>query len=39
MAGDAADFILLNASCSAEAVARLPAISASYFRGQRVYRA
>ncbi|WP_455853420.1 amidohydrolase [Pantoea endophytica] len=39
LAGDAADFILLNASCSAEAVARQPAISASYFRGQQVYRA
>ena len=34
--GDAADFILLNASCSAEAGARQPAIAASYFRGKRV---
>lgn len=39
LAGDAADFILINASCSAEVVARQPAISASYFRGQQVYRA
>ncbi|XXN66546.1 amidohydrolase (plasmid) [Enterobacter ludwigii] len=39
LAGDTADFVLLNASCSAEAVARQPAISASYFHGQQVYRA
>jgi cytosine/adenosine deaminase-related metal-dependent hydrolase len=39
MPGDAADFVLLDASCSAEAVARQPAITASYFQGQRVYRA
>lgn len=36
-ANDSADFILVNASCSAEVVARLPKISASYFRGRRVY--
>jgi cytosine/adenosine deaminase-related metal-dependent hydrolase len=39
LAGDEADFILISASCSAEVVARQPAISASYFRGQQVYRA
>ncbi|MEA5101206.1 amidohydrolase [Pantoea sp. S18] len=39
LAGDAADFMLIDASCSAEVVARQPAISASYFRGQQVYHA
>lgn len=36
-AGDAADFTLVNASCSAEAVARLPARTATFRQGRMVY--
>ena len=35
-AGDAAEFVLVNASCSAEAVARLPARSATFHQGRLV---
>ncbi len=35
-AGDAAEFVLVNASCSAEAVARLPARSATFHQGALV---
>ncbi|MDM4206427.1 amidohydrolase [Klebsiella spallanzanii] len=34
---DEASFILLNAACSAQVVARLPAVEAVYFRGKRVW--
>ncbi|WP_367111770.1 amidohydrolase [uncultured Psychrobacter sp.] len=34
--GAAADFILLNASCSAEAVARLPKREAVYYKGKTI---
>ncbi|MGV8611231.1 hypothetical protein ACV347_31500, partial [Pseudomonas aeruginosa] len=33
-AGDAAEFVLVNASCAAEAVARLPARSATFHQGR-----
>lgn len=36
-AGDAADFTLVSASCSAEAVARLPERSAAFHRGRMVF--
>ncbi len=36
-AGDAADFTLVPASCSAEAVARLPERSATFHRGRMVF--
>jgi len=36
MAGDEASFILMNASCSAEGVARQVAVDAVYFRGKKV---
>lgn len=35
-AGDPAEFVLVNASCSAEAVARLPAREATFHRGRLV---
>ncbi|MFG1175575.1 amidohydrolase [Erwiniaceae bacterium CAU 1747] len=34
---DEASFVLLNAACSAQVVARLPAVEAVYFRGKRVW--
>ncbi|MDM4111569.1 amidohydrolase [Klebsiella michiganensis] len=34
---DEASFILLNAACSAQVVARLPAVEAVYFRGKRFW--
>lgn len=34
--GDDANFVLLDASCSAEAVARLPAREAVYYHGQKI---
>jgi len=37
MAGDEASFILINASCSAEVVARQVAVDAVYFRGKKVW--
>ncbi len=36
-AGDAAEFTLVGASCSAEAVARLPARTATFHQGRMVY--
>ena len=36
-AGDSADFTLVPASCSAEAVARLPERSATFHRGRMVF--
>lgn len=36
MVGDDADFILLKASCSAEAVARLPKREAVYYKGKSI---
>lgn len=35
-AGDNAEFVLVNASCSAEAVARLPARTATFHQGRLV---
>lgn len=35
--GDSADFVLLKASCSAEAVARTPEREETYYKGNRVY--
>ena len=34
---DEASFMLLNAACSAQVVARLPGVEAVYFRGKRVW--
>ncbi|TXD97917.1 amidohydrolase family protein [Psychrobacter frigidicola] len=37
LVGDDADFILVKASCSAEAVARLPKREAVYYKGNSIY--
>jgi cytosine/adenosine deaminase-related metal-dependent hydrolase len=37
-AGEEASFVLMEASCSAEAIARLPKRQAVYFKGKEVYR-
>ncbi len=34
---DAADFVLLDASCSAEAVSRISPVKSLYFKGKKVY--
>ncbi|MDR2223906.1 MAG: amidohydrolase family protein [Flavobacteriaceae bacterium] len=35
--GDSADFVLVKASCSAEAVARTPQREATFYKGKKVY--